>query len=565
MGKWHKRIRSKFLLAMWGIGIIPILILGVIAFSRSYEALMDSHTTYGYTYLEIMNAELNSISSSMISFSRQLIASNGFKNTFANGHVSITALEKKRLDALVGDMSLLLDQPYYLLVFDGEKIYEHYDIKWGHADKKDVKITHVVNGDYKNEEWYLKTLANNGRETFFLEDVVNPGNGNFTMTKLLRDLDTGNPWGVMCLMIHMDALEQMVPATFNPLGTAYVLLDDAGESIVLGKRLKTGDFDPLQAAMENHSIASHYSGKTGWTLHYVLDRRIVFKNNADILWATLMTAICLIATCILVSIGVARTITRPLNRLRRAIDEMESTGLARGYTFDDDEVGRIGRRFIEMSEKIDALHQNVVRLSVKEKEAELKVLQAQINPHFLYNTLTSIYWLCKLNRSEDAAQAAILLSDAFKYSLNRDRGAEVFVDAELIHIERYLLLQNIRFDGKISVLWDVEDEIRPAKILKLILQPLVENAIYHGLEPKIGEWKICISGHRCESGIEFVIQDNGVGMVPGEIEKGFGASNVQERIRLYYGENYGCRYESVLGQGTTVTVSIPMVKGVEEG
>lgn len=564
MGKWHKRIRSKFLLAMLNIGIIPILILGIIAFVQSYEALMDNHTTYGYTYLEIMDSELNGISSSMISFSRQLIASDAFKNTFANGSASVTPLEKKRLDALVGDMSLMLDQPYYLLVFDGGKIYEHSDIKWKHDDKRAVKTDRVVNGDCEKEDWYLKTLANDGREIFFFEDVVNVGNKNFTMTKLLRDLDTGEPWGVMCLMIHMDALHQMLPATFNPMGTAYVLLDDAGESVVLGNQLEAVDFDPLQAVLENHSIASRYSGKTGWTLHYVLDRRIVFKNNADILWATLMTAIVLIATCIVISIGVARTITRPLNRLRRAIDEMENTGSARGYAFDDDEVGQIGRRFIEMSEKIDALHQNVVRLSVKEKEAELKVLQAQINPHFLYNTLTSIYWLCKLNRAEDAAQAAILLSDAFKYSLNRDKRTEVFVDAELIHIERYLLLQNIRFDGKISVIWDIEDEIRPAKILKLILQPLVENAIYHGLEPKIGEWEIRISGRLCGSGIEFVIQDNGVGMVPGEIEKGFGASNVQERIRLYYGEDYGCHYKSTLGQGTTVTVRIPIVKGADD-
>ena len=560
MRKWMRRIQSKFLLAMLIIGILPILILGLIAFVQSYGALMENHTTYGYTNLEVMDSELNTISRSMIAFSRQLIASDPLKETFSGAADSPSILEKKRMDMVVDSCAILLKEPYVLFILDGAKHYCKPSARWR---TDDFNPTSFDSNAFSEADWYRKTVENEGREVFFLQNVLNGNKLCFSMTKLLRDLQTGEPWGMMVLLVRMEALHQMLPVTFTQPGTAYVLIDDDGKSIVLGSAPEKAAFNILEAAQSGTSITKRYSTRTCWTLHYVLDRNIIFRNNLEIISATLLTTAILIIVCIGLSVWLARTITRPLNRLGHAIEEMETTGSVHGYAFDDDEVGQIGKRFLEMSEKIDTLHQNVVQLSVREKEAELKALQMQVNPHFLYNTLTSIYWLCKLNRSEDAAQAAILLSDAFKYSLNRDKRTEILVDEELIQIERYLLLQNILFDGKIHVVWNIEDEVRTTKILKLILQPLVENAIYHGLEPKIGDWELRIEGRMSGEIIEFTVQDNGVGMLPDEIRKGFGASNVEERIRLHYGCEYGCRYESTLGEGTTVTVRIPVVKETE--
>ena len=214
-----------------------------------------------------------------------------------------------------------------------------------------------------------------------------------------------------------------------------------------------------------------------------------------------------------------------------------------------------------MASSNQQLQNRLVKLSVSQKESELRALQFQINPHFLYNTLSSIYWLCKLGMNNEAARAAVLLSDNFKYVIGHDDNL-VTVQAELEHIAHYLELQNIRFNQSIDVIWDVDPPLKETKILKFILQPIVENAIYHGLEPKMGERRLSISVHSKGGDVVFAIEDNGIGMSNTQsVKNGYGIRNVEERIRLKYGSSYGCSFVSALGQGTTVIIRIPAYGG----
>lgn len=211
-----------------------------------------------------------------------------------------------------------------------------------------------------------------------------------------------------------------------------------------------------------------------------------------------------------------------------------------------------------MTKENQKLNEQLIRLQLKEREAELRALQAQIKPHFLYNTLDSIYWMAVLQNNHDIAKMAISLSESFKLSLNN--GKEFIpVAKELEHIQHYMTIQNMRHNNRFQYIQKVDPALMDKEILKLLLQPLVENAIYHGLEPKVGKGTVRLTG-KIESGfITFTIEDDGVGMEDLEaIEKGYGLRNVRERLSLYYGVDSRFTISSEVNRGTRVEIRFPM-------
>jgi len=207
------------------------------------------------------------------------------------------------------------------------------------------------------------------------------------------------------------------------------------------------------------------------------------------------------------------------------------------------------------------LNDRLLQTELREREAELKALQAQIKPHFLYNTLDSIYWMARLNRTEDAARMALALSESFKLSLNKGRET-IPVFKEIKHVEHYMTIQNIRYNGRFRCEIDVDPDIMGYEMLKLTLQPLVENAVYHGLEPKMGEGLIRITGRKNGDELVFVVEDDGVGMEDvSQTTKGYGLGNVRDRLMLYYGPHCSFDVESAPGAGTRVEIRFKPAKG----
>ena len=207
------------------------------------------------------------------------------------------------------------------------------------------------------------------------------------------------------------------------------------------------------------------------------------------------------------------------------------------------------------------------------RHAELRLLQEQINPHFLYNTLDTIVWLIESNSVDEAVDMVVSLSQFFRLVLSH--GAEyISIREEEQHIRNYLKIQQARYHDILDYEIDIDPAIYSYRILKLTLQPLVENALYHGIKYKRAMGKITITGNMQEKRIVLIVQDNGVGMDPDKLahlrreierpckdtEGGFGLANVNERIRMYFGDYYGMQIDSVQGQGTTVTVTIPALQ-----
>ena len=202
---------------------------------------------------------------------------------------------------------------------------------------------------------------------------------------------------------------------------------------------------------------------------------------------------------------------------------------------------------------------------------ELQALQAQINPHFLYNTLDAIIWMAETD-DKGIVPMTEALANFFRISLNK--GKELIrVQGELSHVENYLVIQSMRYTDKFTYQIDLSEDVKEYLTIKLIIQPIVENCIYHGIKPKRGKGHILVRACREENHLMIRVTDDGVGMneetrskilspqgiVTNNSGSGVGIRNVNERIKLRFGESYGLTYESRLGEGTTVTVRLPII------
>ncbi|MCK5735518.1 MAG: sensor histidine kinase, partial [Spirochaetaceae bacterium] len=239
-----------------------------------------------------------------------------------------------------------------------------------------------------------------------------------------------------------------------------------------------------------------------------------------------------------------------------------------------DEIRELAREYDIMVGRISELMDENVREQELKRKSDLKALQAQINPHFLYNTLDSIIWMGEMNKSDEVVKMTSALSRLFRVSISKGRELITLRD-ELEHVRSYLTIQEMRYKNKFRYLIDIPEELMDCTVLKITLQPLVENAIYHGIRDIEYEGLIEIGGYREKEDIILTVKDNGEGMDRETLsalidgisdmndnenlnrQQGTGVRNVHERIRLYFGFEYGLNYESSKGRGTLISIRIP--------
>ena len=284
----------------------------------------------------------------------------------------------------------------------------------------------------------------------------------------------------------------------------------------------------------------------------------------------------ILAAALLISRKIMLRITKPIESLCEATRIAGQGDFAvRAKGGNDDEMAILSTSFNQMVEQIGNLVEGIKVEQLNLKATELKLLQAQINPHFLYNTLDTIIWLAEAGEKEQVVNMVSSLSDFFRTTLSKGQDF-ITVQEEELHIRSYLQIQQFRYQDILEYEIKIPEELYQYKILKMTLQPLVENALYHGIKNKRRLGHIRISGQIVGDCLAFEVYDDGSGIDPeklirlkkvldGEIEEkenpsGFGLYNVQQRIRLNYGQGYGLQLESEYGEWTRVYVRIPYNK-----
>ena len=291
-------------------------------------------------------------------------------------------------------------------------------------------------------------------------------------------------------------------------------------------------------------------------------------------WLLALAAVAVLLAALVSSIVISRALSRPLKGLSRAMRQFEKN--ADTFTYAPvggaREVQELSESFSHMVVKIQHLMETVRREEINLRKTELKALQAQINPHFLYNTLDSIAWMCEQGRNDEAVQMVNALAQLFRISISR--GHELIpIRSELRHAESYLKIQKHRYKNQFSYRFDVDESCLDFLCNKITLQPIIENAIYHGINGLVDEGEIVITLRADGSDVVFTVADNGVGMEEEQIQAilrkersdhtGIGIKNVNDRLKIYFGEGYGITIDSEPDVGTTVTIRMPQVR--EEG
>ena len=285
----------------------------------------------------------------------------------------------------------------------------------------------------------------------------------------------------------------------------------------------------------------------------------------------LTTLLCCAGVAVLIAVIFSQIITKPVKSLIGAMRGFEEHPENYRYSpapIHIAELQLISDSFGQMAWIVQSLMEKTRNEEALLRKTELKALQAQINPHFLYNTLDSIQWMCERGKNESAVRMVGALGKLFRISISR--GHELIpIRDELKHVESYLIIQKYRYSDRFEYTFDVDESLGGYLCSKITLQPLVENAIYHGIEPLIDDGEIIISVKPDGDDILMTVSDNGVGMTAEQVEgllkkersdsSGIGIKNVSDRIKIYFGDNYGVKVESEPDVGTKITVRIPKI------
>ncbi|NOU94992.1 HAMP domain-containing protein [Paenibacillus sp. LMG 31456] len=337
-------------------------------------------------------------------------------------------------------------------------------------------------------------------------------------------------------------------------------------------------FQKLYMNQESYLFSARVNDMTKWkVIHYIPTRLIdqAFLNNTRNY--ILLSLISLIAAFIL-ALFFSKRFIKPIHKLNSEMKLVDSGYLDRVPIHENrvDEISRLVASYNEMIHRLKESRELEIVSGQLQKRAEMNMLQAQINPHFLYNTLNVIHSVAELNRVSDISTMARSLSDMYRYNIKT--GDEATIHNELEQIKNYIGIQQIRFLGKFQVVYEIEEDLLPYKILKFLLQPLVENSFYHGLEPKGGKGTLIISITKKGHLLHIRVEDDGVGMNEQKLAElnvifsnpfqtasldskdNFGLRNVHARIKNFYGEDYWIKLSSALQTGTCIEMTIPGVK-----
>ena len=319
----------------------------------------------------------------------------------------------------------------------------------------------------------------------------------------------------------------------------------------------------------------------GWKLVAVFPENELTQTISFIKYATAIIMVILLLVSVVLSNMLARIVTKPLSQLTKKVHKVEEGNL--DVIFDvymDNEIGILGKGITKMIERVKELLDQVEFEHNRKRKAEFAALQAQIKPHFLYNTLYAIKQLCKMNEMEDAEIMVSALATFFRISVSK--GEEVItVKEEISHVENYLIIQHMRYKDRLKYSINISEDLYCYSAVKLMLQPIVENAIYHGINNKRGSGIINITGYLEGEDLVFTVHDDGIGISSEKLEEiknllqnkernaddslGMGLLNVHERIRIMFGQRYGIEIESIFQEGTTVHLKIPAIKPLKQG
>ena len=573
-------IQSIIMLSFSLLSLAIMLVTVVVMYIKFADASQDSIIESNH---KVMDQTIDSVESYLVNM-RQ-VSDAAYYNVIKENDIL------KQSDSIHDGMSLLYESNKEYL--RSIALYNQY----GSLIAAEPVVSQKEDPDVTKQDWFIEAMERMENIHFSTPHVQNLfDNATYryywvvSLSRAVELTSNGNSTlGVLLVDMNYSSIEQLFNKANTDNSSEYVYLMDSDGEIIYHPKQKliyTNLYEENNLEAVHYDDGSHqeiFQGEkrlitvktvsyTGWKIVSVVPMS-AFNMG---LYGTRMFVIMLMALSMLMIIIinqlVSARIAKPLQRLNESVKEWEAGNLNPTiYVGGSLEVEHLGKTLRSTVEQISQLMHDILYEQEEKRKSELDALQSQINPHFLYNTLDSIVWMIEGERYEDAVFMITQLASLFRISLSRGKTI-ISVEDEIKHAKNYMNIQKIRYKNSFAIDFSIEEEILHCCTVKLVVQPLLENAIYYGVEGMDGEGEIHVKGYRKEDDIYIEVSDNGLGMPQDMVEQlltdnnrvrkhgsGVGVINVHNRIRLRFGKPYGLEIESMPDEGTTIRIHLPYI------
>jgi len=571
------------LLAFLPVTTGALLVLAIISFRYTQENVMENSVNYTMKLIRQVERDLDSYFSYMKNIAY-----------LVSGNQDVT-------DYLFSDAAVDSEDDQILR----ERIIEQFEmVQSARTDIYNIGVIsnagrHIINDgrsvlnsyvEPTHQEWYQETLKCNGETVLTTSHVQNLVRDDYTWVVTvghnLQNPKTNNKGGVFFIDLNYSTINDL--CTYNSLGNrGYIfILDDQGDIVYHPKQQLiysgvrkenidevmncNGNYFQIGKGDDERIYTISTSAESGWKIVGVSYTTELMKNQDKARQTYMIIAIVMIVLVMGITYYLSRRITKPVEVLETSMKQAEKGNFLQIdlTKMPENELRSLSRSYNIMTEEIQHLmNQNIAEQQEKRK-SEMKALQAQINPHFLYNTLDSIVWMAEWGKTQEVVKMTTALSKMFRRTISTGQ-EEISVAQEFEHVRNYLDILELRYRDKLEVEIYLDPDIEEETIVKFVIQPLVENAVYHGVRYKETKSVVTVIGRRESELLIFEVVDTGSGIDKETLlhifdehkvnyeRNGVGVYNVQGRLKNYYGEEYGITFRSKPGEGTTARITIP--------
>ncbi|WP_455616091.1 cache domain-containing sensor histidine kinase [Eisenbergiella sp.] len=569
-------LRWKFFFGFLITSLVPIVGFGIYAYTNTEKILLEQ--SYGNMEENLARASNN-----------MDMVLEGYENAS-----SLIFMNKQVQDLISVDFTNYgyEDLYYYLKNYFGTMMAINSDVNTfsiyttNQTIAQDYYFIYKVTEEIEQEEWYRRARAENGKPVFMRGGVNKDGNYVFY---LVRSLDYYS-YGSLRNVLRMEIDERHLLGVISEVSgdDEMMILDEENHVVSCADKTLTGRsiYDILEGYEgeigNNRRDTAVYDGKEmlvssvtnpqGWKILSLVSVPMLEMNIRTSVKNVIMFALLATVMSVVFSAIISILITRRIKELTKSVEKMKDGVF--GERIEDggrDEIGILAEVFSDMSLMVKHLIKDIYEKELIRKAAELNLLQEQINPHFLYNVLSSITSMAMRSGNTEISDMVDHLALFYRISLNKGKNI-LTVREEVKLLENYLEIQKVRFGDAIRVTCDLDENLMDCLIIKLILQPIVENAIHHAMKDETEALHIEVTLKQEVDYMVFTITDDGVGMdentvkeINSEIRtavRGFGLKNVSIRIQLQYGQDYGVKVYSKANEGTRVLIKLPIVRAV---
>lgn len=566
-------IKSKMMIICLTVVIVPIFVMTLESYASSQRLLERKYTELLMDIAKQTNVRIDEYLKEIEKIS--LVSSFGM-----NSSVNETAEDRYPIQEYLHDDSednrnevfgIMMN---YIMMKDRKISVYIYNLNGGKDLYVSTDLPYDLSYQVKEEEWFRFFQASDSKmmtlDTHIDQQTISK-KLVFSHARKILDVNSGTVLGIMVVSIDLSVIDVVNSRLQESLRSRFTIVDESDNIIYNADTSMVGQIfsDTIRPDTSDHIVVASRFDRQRWTTYLYIPISEL-SAEGDILRNNLyLLALLMLLFFAIISVYLSNVITRPIKKLMNNIHLVEKGQFDQVEEIrSQDEIGHLSTRFNRMSHELKRLVEQIQQEGVEKSAAEMRALQAQINPHFLYNTLGSVKWIASMQRADLIVEMTDALIAMLRYA-TRFEGAFVTIREELGNLHNYMTIQRVRYYNRIRMNVETDDTLLDHRMPKLIFQPLVENAIFHGLANKDEDGVITVRILREHGNIVVEVHDNGMGMDEESVRTvsailagkakydGIGLQNVQRRIQFHYGHAYGIDFESGPIEGTKFRIVMP--------